>query len=224
MAKVSYALLAVAALALAPAAHAQSTSFSFSGGGITTAGTLDLAATANPDIYDIVGISGTFADSNDGINGTITGLDNPQYPAVALSPFVGPAFSPEGLSYDDLFYANRDSPDVCPGYPFGGGALDIYGVLFDVSGGTTADPVDQVEGELWSNGADGAAGPTGADYAAGDAQVGNGILDDPAGFGVSVSGVIAPEPGSLLLLGPSLLGAAGFIARRRRRSAPAQSA
>ncbi len=77
-----YAVLTV--LAIASLARAGTLTFSFSGGGITSSGTLTFVSVSDstsgvstPGTNEITGITGTFADSNDGISGLITGLYTP---------------------------------------------------------------------------------------------------------------------------------------------------
>ncbi len=107
------------------------------------------------DAQIITGASG-------GFNGTsITGVKarnyaNPPPPATLPKSYstVAPSStkSPTNFlaSYDNLFYANG-SPVVCPpgpahpdGYPFSGGFLDVYGVMFELDN-------DNLLG-LWSDG------------------------------------------------------------------------
>jgi hypothetical protein len=66
--------------AIAPFSNADAIQFSFSGGGITSSGTLTVVlAPANtsgvstPNTYEITGITGTFADTNDGVPGRLPG-------------------------------------------------------------------------------------------------------------------------------------------------------
>lgn len=116
-------------------------------------------------------------------------------------------------SYDNLYYANG-SPLVClidvdgtlvPTYPFSGGFLDVYGVMFTLDNGDLLG--------LWSVGnASGYVAPGAPDYgfsvltpvADGKYQ----ILD--YAFAGTVASV--PEPGSLWLFGAGML---GLLAWRR---------
>lgn len=148
-----------------------------------------------------------------GISGNITGLYTPiSFVTGVTETASNPvAFTSGGLSYDDLFFPLGNSPADCPGYPFSGGAFDVYGVAFQVSGGYV--------GEFFSNGIiPGFSGPL---YAAADANATQ-LLDNPnAGghngpVGVIGSFVLTPEPGTLLFLGCGLvsLAAMGRFARR----------
>jgi hypothetical protein len=216
-------LLAVLALtttvAMAPAAKADSFNFSFSGGGLSATGVLDVSPTAVPGVpdgYQITGIRGTFSDANTGLtNASITGLVNTSLPSP-INPdgtFLPPGTfaitvpaGDEGLSFDNLFYPNGDSPAICPpsptepGYPFHGGSLDIYGVLFTVDGGYTVD--------MWSNGV--LPGSTSPDYGVTDA------IGTTRGNSADVSFAASPvpEPGSLVLLGTGMLGLVGTVRRK----------
>jgi hypothetical protein len=187
--------------AIAPLSNAGTVQFSFSGGGITSSGTMTVVAAPDntsgvptPGTYEITGITGTFADTNDGVSGSITGLYTPISYANALTA-TSAAFTGAGLSYDDLFFAGADSPADCPGYPFGGGYFDVYGVAFNLSDGDV--------GEFFSNGV--LPGNPGALYAAADTNS-TAILDEPnAGSTTQPNGVLgsftaSPEPNTLLML------------------------
>lgn len=224
------ALLALAAaVTFAPAAFATETNyaFSFNGNGVTASGTFQVGSqssnSASPPGYEITGISGTFADTNVGVSGAITGLYSPVSYVSSTLANPGVAFTTGGLSYDDLFYPDGNSPAVCYAliggvptltYPFSGGYFDIFGVAFNVEGGYTA--------ELWSNGNVG-FGPI--IYAAALADA-NGLLDNPnAGpEGTAPPGRygaftvhLVPEPDSLPLFALALGGLVALYARGRKR-------
>lgn len=117
-------------------------------------------------------------------------------------------------SYDNLFYVNG-SPVVCPpgvgnpdGYPFSGGFLDVYGVMFEL------DNNDLVA--LWSDG----VVPPGFSGTPGGLTYGLSVLT-PTDDGYEISSTqfagaraSVPEPGFVWLLGAGML---GMLAWRRSR-------
>ena len=189
---------------------ASNVAFSFSGGGITGSGMFTLATTADPTIDDITGITGTFSDPGDGVSGPISGLVGSAYSNTC----PGAAnFSPAGYSYDNLYYP-YGSPAICAfDYPFSGGVLDIFGVLFNVNDAGTTYTVD-----LWSNGVLPGAGLL---YGISVAQGTTTINDGQNGNGVNISSftpTAAPEPGSLFVVGVGLLGLIAFRIRKTSSS------
>ncbi|MGH9354637.1 MAG: PEP-CTERM sorting domain-containing protein [Terriglobia bacterium] len=206
-------LILAAAVGFASAAMADGINFSFSGGGISASGAFTASQTS-PGVDEITGISGTFSDSNVGISGAITGLHQP---VTYVNTLPGVQSTAAHLSYDDLFFPAGNSPADCPGYPFSGGQLDIFGVAFNLSG-----PGGYVAA-LWSNGylpdSNGTMPNTpgyvpNLVYAAGLTNATSNIdLPNasptspipPGEFG-SLTTSSVPEPGSLVFFGIGLLG------------------
>ena len=143
-------------------ANASTFDFRFAGAGVS--GTVELtygAATDGkyPQAFEVTGISGTFSDSNNGlniVNAPIGPLEPVQARHAGARQLAGAArfqqvrgsvwFVPENngfLTYDNLFYPGG-SPQTASDYPLHGGFLDIYGLLFDIGGGRVVD--------FWSNG------------------------------------------------------------------------
>lgn len=217
------ALLVLAtSVALAPAARADSYTFSFNGGGLSGSGVIDVSNAPVPGVpgaYQVTGISGTFSDASANLsNAAITGLVSTSLPSPINSDgtFLPPGkFALSGgdsLSYDNLFYPAGDSPWVCPPnpneqpYPFHGGALDIYGLLFNVSGGYTVD--------LWSNGVLPGLGLTSGVTDAFDGARLHSFGEPFQGPGVNLTTSPVPEPSSLILIGTGMLGLVGTLRRK----------
>ncbi|QXQ05971.1 PEPxxWA-CTERM sorting domain-containing protein [Sphingosinicellaceae bacterium] len=219
--------LVLAALSSAQA-YASNTAYKLSGSGVT--GSIRLTYVANPNTgplgtspntfdpvgsYIVTGISGTFSDSTLGIsNATITGIvpSNPAnptpgnllaphsfgfYPILNGSP--GPDGIAPGLSYDGLYYPGG-SPQAASDYDAHGGFLDIYGIVFTITGGYGVN--------LWSNG-DYGGGPTyGASVTDGTDRL------DYVG-GIAATAVPEPAAWALMIGGFAMTGTA---MRRRTRT------
>jgi hypothetical protein len=203
------AVMVIAAVSLGSTAHAGT--FGFSGPGVS--GSIDLTSGAATDstysnAFVVTGISGTFSDSNIGILNAPIGMLEPRNFAT---PEAGNLLAPNSfsrfavaaglpplnngfLTYDNLFWPGG-SPQTTSDYPFGGGFLDIYGLLFDIGDGRVVN--------FWSNGDSG----SGVDYGVAVATSAMSLDLDYV-----IGGVVVPEPGSLALL---VAGIALFAAIRR---------
>ena len=205
--------LAVAALtglmaAMAGQARATTVGINFSGPGVSGALVLTYGAATDakyPNAYEVTGISGTFSDSNKGLNivdapvGSLVAIthDTPE-PTNLLAPNDFSRFAVASglplinngfLTYTNLFWPGG-SPQTATDYDPHGGFLDIYGLMFNIGRGEVVN--------FWSNGV--SAGGT-ADY--GVAVATSALSLDYVGGGVSAS---VPEPGSLWLFASGLLG------------------
>ncbi len=204
---------------LAGQANASTFNFSFTGTGVSGNVALTYGAATDakyPQAFEVTGINGTFSDSNNGlgiVNAPIGALVPVNYatpePTNLLAPHdfsrfavaTGlPAMSHGFITYDNLVYPGG-SPQSGSDYPFHGGFLDVYGVLFNIGGGRVVD--------VWSNGDLSGTGAGPIDYGIVVATQ-NTALDYVSG-GVSAS----PEPSALALLGGGLL---AMLVWRRRAS------
>jgi len=228
-------------VAAAGSAEATTTTLNFTAPGVSgsvelTYGTLTDAkypsGTHPETAYEITGISGTFSDSNNGlaiVNAPIVGLftltkTGPADPAnlgapadmstiVVSDPSNLLPFGPS-VSYDNLYWPGGApiTAWVAAEWPFFGGPLDVYGVMFKVNVGTTDVPViDDVD--LWFNGIGAPVGTMGYGVA---------VLADPETPVVLdyVAGSV-PEPSTwaMMALGFVALGFAGRRATRRAAAA-----
>lgn len=203
-------------------ANANTINFGFIGPGVsgTVALTYGGATDAKyPQGFESTGISGTFSDSNHGlniVNATIGSLepirhDSPE-PTNLLAPHDFTRFAvmsglpPDSngfVTYDNLYYPGG-SPPTATDYPAQGGFLDIYGLGFDIGGGRVVN--------FWSNGS---FNPT----FAGPFDYGVSVSTQAVSLDYVTAGVTAtPEPGAFALLGSGLLGMLVWRRRAARQS------
>ena len=172
-----------------------------------------------PQAFEVTGVSGTFTDTNNGLNivnatiGSLVAITRDAPEALNLlapndfSKFaVASGLPPENhgsLSFDNLFYPGG-SPQTASDYPFFGGFLDIYGLLFNIGGDKVVN--------FWSNGTFGGVVNYGVAVATHDEA-----LDYVGG----VAAVPEPSTYALMLVG---LGLGGMMVRRRARGCGCSSA
>ncbi len=207
-------LLVAASLTLR--ANASTYDFSFTGPGVSGTITLTYGTAADatyPQALEVSGISGTFSDSNNGLNivnapiGSLLALTHSAPETTNLlapndfSKFAVatglPAQNGGFLTYDNLFWPGS-SPQTASDYPLYGGFLDIYGLMFDIGGGRVVD--------FWSNGGEPFTGHI--DY--GVAVATTDVSLDYVSGGV----LVTPEPGTLIMFGSGIVGLAGFLRRK----------
>lgn len=223
-------MVAALGLAVAISAPTSAATFAFDFAGSGVSGSVTLTYEANPkaggplgtspNVFDplgsfvVTGATGSFTDMNLGISTNITGVvasnpDNPE-PTNLLAPasfghyivahgVPGPGGLAPGFSYDDLFYPGG-SPQTASDYPFHGGFLDIYGLVFSTSGGVAVN--------FWSNGDFGG----GATYGAGVTD-GTDVLDYVGD--IEARAVPESETWAMMVAGFGLVGGA---MRSRRKS------
>jgi len=153
-----------------------------------------------PNALEVTDISGTFSDTNKGLN-IINAAVGPLQPITQDTPEPDNLLAPKDfsrfavatglgpmnngfLTYDNLFWPGG-SPPTASDYPLHGGVLDIYGLMFNIGGGRIVD--------VWSNG-DPIGSGVGPIYGVAVATSAT-ALDYVGGV------TLAPEPGTLALLG-----------------------
>lgn len=169
------------------------------------------AKVSYPQALELTGISGVFSDANLGITNATVGSLVPinhatPEPTNLLAPAdfsrfaVASGLAPEShgfLTYDNLYYPGG-SPQTASSYPPHGGALDIYGMMFNIGGGRVVD--------VWSNGD--LSGTGTADYGVAVATSSSALDYVGGNVSLSASPSPTPEPGTVVTLfaGLALLG------------------
>jgi hypothetical protein len=188
------ALATLLAASLTCPVEADTFRFHFAGSGVSGLITLTYKTTTDAkysQAFEITGVTGTFSDSNHGLNivnapiGLLKPIkhDTPEATNFAapydFSKFAVAAGLPAPnhgfLTYDNLFYPTG-SPQTASDYPFHGGFLDIYGLMFEIGGGKVVN--------FWSNGD--ASGTGSIDY-------GVAVATKDAALDYVGGGVLVPE-------------------------------
>jgi hypothetical protein len=216
-------VVALAGMALVGQAQASTMPITFSGQGVS--GSLVITfGPATDALYsnalEITGVSGSFSDSNIGIDhAAVTALVpinqatplDPENIGVAPKDFsqfaVASGLSPISMgfiTYDNLFWPGGASPTAF-NFDGSGSVFDIYGLMFGIGGGRVVD--------LFSNGV--GNGP-------GDAVFGVVVATSELALDINVSNGISlstPEPSTwaMMVLGFAGLGFVGY--RQARKTA-----
>jgi len=214
--------IAISALVLFGASYplqasAATYSFDLSGPGVSGHVVLTYGAATDgtyPQAFEVTGVSGSFSDSNNGlglVNAPILSLVPINHATPEATNLLAPndfskfpvasGLSHGVLTYDNLYWPGG-SPQTASDYPFHGGFLDIYGLMFNIGGGRVVD--------VWSNGNFNGAGPGPINYGVAVATA------DTALDYVSLGVAAVPEPDTyaLMLAG---LGVLGAVARQRKQ-------
>ncbi len=216
-------VVVLAGMALGAQAHAATVPITFSGGGVS--GSLVITFGPGTDSkypttgFEITDVSGTFSDTNNGlniVNVSVTSLVPINHatpldvPPNLLAPddfshfAVASGLAPESngfLTYDNLFWPGG-APPTASAFDGHGSFLDIYGLMFNIGDGRVVD--------LFSNGI--GYGPPGAVFGVAVATPDTAL--DYVSAGVTAS---TPEPSTwaMMVLGFAGLGVAGYRASRK---------
>lgn len=240
-------------VALADPNPGNTVDFSISGPGIMAEGTLTYSVVnlgsygtvpGYSSAWKVEGVTGTFQDTVLGITGSIdavypasmdyTSIPRPaDYPNAGAPPnrgsIAGTGLTFGKISYDNLIYPGGDSPNTCPNYySYGGGKLDLFGLLLEVNQGSRSYLVN-----VWSNGnLNNPTNPIGLDYGIAIGEnvggptpfstlryLGDGnVYENAPGsyLGSGVSFTVVPEPSTYGLMACTALVGFGIWRRSRR--------
>jgi hypothetical protein len=219
-------VVALTGMALLGQARASTLPITFSGQGVS--GSLEITFgpgtdATYPSALEITSVSGTFTDTNNGlniVNASVSGLEAINHAAPGDPANIGlvpndfsmfavasglPPVSNGVVTYDNLFWPGG-APPVAADFDGAGGFLDIYGLAFTINGGGTL--VD-----LFDNGV---GAFSGIDYGG----YGVVVATPSAALDYVSAGVTAstPEPSTwaMMILGFATLGFASYRASRNR--------
>lgn len=196
-------------------ANAATVALNFAGSGINASLQLTYGPATDqkyPEALQVTGISGTFSDTNNGLN-LINAVVGPLQPVKQDTPEPTNLLAPKNfsrfavatgldpvsngfLTYDNLFWPGG-SPPTASDYPLHGGVLDIYGLMFEIGGGRVVN--------LWSNG-DPIGSGVGPIY-------GVAVATSASALDYVGEVTLAPEPSTFAVLGGAL---AMLVIRRRQ--------
>jgi hypothetical protein len=197
-------LLSVVVLC-ATSAHASTIyNFTASGSGITSSGTITVTQVGS--VYEITGISGTYADIvGSAFSGQITGLLPSSYSVTAPSSIqtgVGE------LLFDNVFYPTGSAPVCAEGAAQSGQALDSCGLAFTVSANSKTYDANFF-------GYTETAKYAAADFLEGASAVNQTYVPVAISF---TPQVVTPEPATWFLTGTGMLAALSAARRRLHRA------
>jgi PEP-CTERM motif len=233
MKRITLGLVSLTGIVAAMAGQASATTVDINFNGPGVSGMLVVTYGAATDgkyanAYEVTSISGTFTDTNNGLN-IVNATVGPLVPISPAAPDPTNLLAPDdfskfsvptglpppapgapnstSLSYDNLYWPGGSSATASD-YTFHGDPIDIYGLLFSIGNGRVVD--------IWSNGLDlPPFFPTGYGVAVAWVPPGSSAY---AAADYVVGGVtVAPEPSTWALMGLGFMGL-GFAGYRRARS------
>jgi hypothetical protein len=211
---------ALAGMAFVGSAEAATVPIHFNGPGVSGSLVLTVGTTTDAkysDAFEITGVSGTFTDTNGGLD-IINAAVGPPLPINFATPDPTNLLAPHDFSrfavasglptmsngfvtYDNLYWPGG-APPTASDFDGAGGVLDIYGLTFGIGGGVFVD--------LFNNGV---SPTTGVNYGGYGVVVATSdkALDYVAG------GVVTPEPSTwaMMIVGFAGLAFAGYRTSRK---------